>query len=224
MTALIEASLPPSAPRTVPRWTAPVAVVLWAVLLAVLLLQPLQTASPTLGEQWTRNTVRLSLAYYAAAAFLMLSLRAEDWAANGRAVRLARLLWTLAWLAYVIHLACAFHFYHGWSHTNAVEHVRQRARVGEGIFVSHLFTLLWTLDVAWWWLATRRYTARAAWIGWVLHAFMSFVVFNGTVVYETGAVRWGGAVYFVVAAVLLARRLWLGNSAARGGRWNSSAE
>jgi hypothetical protein len=47
----------------------------------------------------------------------------------------------------------AFHFYHGWSHAEAMEHVRAAARFGEGIFVSHLFTLLWTLDVAWWWLA-----------------------------------------------------------------------
>jgi hypothetical protein len=201
------ASLPLSAPRTLPRWTAPAATVLWTVLLIVLLAAPLTTASPTLGEDWTRNTVRLSMAYYAAAALLMLGLTRRGWESNAAAVRLARLLWTLAWLAYVIHLACAFHFYHDWSHAEAVEHVRRRARVGEGIFVSHLFTLLWTLDTAWWWLARRSYAARAAWIGWALHAFMSFVIFNGTVVYETGPIRWGGAVYFVIAAVLLGRKV-----------------
>jgi hypothetical protein len=32
-------------------------------------------------------------------------------------------------------------------------------------------------------------------------------VFNGTVVYETGPVQWGGAVYFLIAAVLLGRKL-----------------
>src|SRR5262245_3785779 len=152
MAALFEASLPPSASRSLPRWTAPAFLALWTVLLLALLVGPLLTASPTLGEDWTRNTVRLSLGYYALAALLMLCLRPNDWAANGRLVRLVRLLWTLAWLAYMIHLACAFHFYHGWSHAEALEHVRRRARVGEGIFVSHLFTLLWTLDVAWWWL------------------------------------------------------------------------
>jgi hypothetical protein len=201
------ASLPLSAPRTLPRWSAPVVTAVWSVLLTVLLVVPFATASPTLGEEWTRNTVRLSMAYYAAAALLMLGLERRAWESDTPAVRLARLLWTLAWLAYVIHLACAFHFYHGWSHAEAVEHVRRRARVGEGIFVSHLFTLLWTLDVAWWWLARHSYAGRAAWVGWVLHGFMSFIVFNGTVVYETGPVQWGGAVYFVIAAVLLVRRV-----------------
>lgn len=207
MTACFEASLPPSATRTLPRWTAPAVTALWIILLSALLVAPPLTSSSTLGEDWTRNTVRLSVAYYAATAILMLCLRREDWTATGRVVRLARLLWTLAWLAYVIHLACAFHFYHHWSHAEAMEHVRRRARFGEGIFVSHLFTLLWTLDVAWWWLAQRSYAGRAVWIGGPLHAFMSFVVFNGTVVYETGPVQWGGAVYVLLAALILGRKV-----------------
>src|SRR5262249_42453154 len=143
----------------------------------------------------------------AAAALLMLCLTPGDGSARGRAFRLARGLWTLAWVAYVIHLAAAFHFYHGWSHARAVEDLRDVSGVGGGIYVSHLFTLLWTLDCVWRWLAPRGYAGRPAWLGWLLHGFLSFVVFNGTVVYETGPVRWGGIVYFTVAGLLLAYRI-----------------
>lgn len=205
MPALLEASLPSDTSGA--RWPIPAVTALWIVLLAALFAHPLLTASSHLGEELTRNTVRLSVAYYAVTAVLMLCLRPVDWTARPRTVRLARRLWTLAWVAYAIHLAVAFHFYHGWSHANAMEHVRQRSGVGEGIYISHLFTLLWTMDVAWWQLAPQRYAARSAWVGWLLHGFMSFVVFNGTVVYETGPVQWGGAIYFTLASVLLIRRL-----------------
>lgn len=209
MPALLEAVLPPTTPHRLPRGTTFGLAALWTVLLAAILIHPIVTDSPLLGEEWTRNTVRLSMACYAAAALLMLVLRPEDWAAGGRNIRVARCLWTLAYIAYMVHLAAAFHFYHGWSHAHAFEHVRQRSGVGEGIFVSHLFTLLWTLDVLGWWLAERRYALRPAWIGWTLHAFLSFVVFNGTVVYETGPIQWGGVIYFTLAALLLVRRLTL---------------
>lgn len=206
MPALFEASLPaPSG--SLPRWPLRIVTTVWAVLLVMLLVYPFLTASPSLDDDLTRSTARLSMAYYAAATVLMLGVNAGDWLAQGRAFRLARCLWALSWLGYLIHLAVAFHFYHHWSHSHAVEHVEQASGVGEGIYVSHLFTLIWTLDVAWWWLAPQRYATRPQWLGWLLHGFMAFVVFNGTVVYETGPIRWGGIVYFTAAALLLMCRL-----------------
>ena len=41
---------------------------------------------------------------------------------------------------------------------------------------------------------------------WTLHGFMAFMVFNATVVYETGSIRWAGAVGFVVLGALIVRR------------------
>ena len=73
--------------------------------------------------------------------------------------------------------------------------------VGEGIYVSYLFTLLWAADVAWWWLQPGRYTNRAAWIDRSLHGFMLFIVLNGMVVFETGAIRWAGLLGLAVLAV-----------------------
>ena len=46
--------------------------------------------------------------------------------------------------------------------------------------------------------------SRPRWIGWALHAFMAFILFNGTVVFESGIVRWAG---LTVSAILAA--MWL---------------
>src|SRR5262249_55053029 len=141
------------------------------------------------------------------AAALMLLLRPDEWAAGQGRGRLARWAWTWAWAVYVVHVGLAFHFVHGWSHTHAFEDTRARSGVGEGIYVSYLFTLLWTLGVAWWWLRPRGYAFRALWFDRLLHGFMVFVVFNGAVVFAAGPVRWAALVGFVALAVLFVRRL-----------------
>ena len=185
----------------------------WCALLAAVLAWPLLFPSADPGDDLTRNTVRVALAYYGAAAVLMLLLRPHEWAARSRRGELARWCWTLAWAAYLVHLAMAFHHYHGWSHVRAVEHVRQVSGVGEGIYASHLFTLLWSLDVAWWWLGPASYAARPPWLDRGLHGFMVFIIFNGTVVYEQGLIRWAG-----LALVEVLARLWLLRPACRPAR------
>jgi hypothetical protein len=179
---------------------------LWLVLLAVVLAVPYWTDSPTLGDDWTRHTVRLALLYYTAAATLMLLLRPAEWQiASGRG-RLARWYWTLAWMTYVVHLGMAFHHYHQWSHANAVRHTHEVSGFGEGIYVSHLFTLLWTADVVYWWWRPNRYAVRSPWCGRLLHGFMAFVIFCATVVYEAGPIRWGGILLFTGLALVFVYR------------------
>jgi hypothetical protein len=147
------------------------------------------------ADDLTRHTVRVSLVYYALACGLMLS---------GREGRTARLCWTLALAAFLVHLWFAFVWWHGGSHAAAVEHTRVRSGVGEGIWASHLFTLLWTLDVLWWWASPASRRARPAWVGRTLHAYLAFITFNGTVVYETGLIRWAGLAMFAGLAALWA--------------------
>jgi hypothetical protein len=173
----------------------------WGVLLAAVLGLPwlLHVADP--GDALIRNTIRLSLLYYAVALNIMMRLPSAEWAATGRG-RLARLCWTLAWFTYLIHLGMAFHFYHDWSHADAVRHTEEVSGFGPGIYVSHVFTLAWSADVLFWWLRPQGYALRAHWIDWLLHGFMLFIVFNGTVVYETGLIRWAGAVVFVELAIM----------------------
>jgi hypothetical protein len=168
------------------------ALFLWCVLLAAAVAVPLASGSSTWAEDVTRWTVRPALVYYAAAISLMLLSGPDDWAVATPRGRLARLCWTLAWAAYLIHVGVALVCFHHGSHAEAVEHTRQRSGVGEGIYVSHLFTLVWTADVVWWWCRRRGYAARPRWIDGALHGFMLFMVLNATVVFEEGLIRWAG--------------------------------
>jgi putative membrane-bound dehydrogenase-like protein len=181
-------------------------VMLWLALLAAVLFIPRLTESGTLGDDLTRFTVRLALAYYAVAALLLLRTQPEEWEGFSTRVRLARWCWTLAWATYLVHLGMAFHYYHHWSHADAVDHTQAVSGVGEGIYVSHLFTVVWTADVTCWWGWPRRYATRSPWIDRLLHSFMAFVVFNATVVYEHGIIRWAGILLFgILAAAWLTR-------------------
>ncbi len=173
----------------------------WLVALAAVIVWPVLTGSPTLGDDLTRHTVRVALAFYCAACWLMLRLRPAEWRAATPRGRFARWCWTLAWAAFVVHVGVAFHFYHHWSHAEAVAHVRERSGVGEGVFASYSFTLAWTADVAWWWLWPAGYAGRPGWVDQALHGFMAFMIAMATVVYEDGAIRWAGVALCVGLAV-----------------------
>lgn len=192
-----------------PRLAPVLACLLWLALMAVALVEPSLAGSADPGDAVTRNTVRVALAYYGAAAALMLMLHPGEWAAGSWRGRLARCGWTLAWAAYLVHVVLAFHHIDHWSHAAAVARTYRRTGFGEGIYVSHLFTLLWTADVAWWWLRPGGYARRPAWVQRGLHAFLFFMVFNATVVFEHGWIRWAGA---ALCAGLAAA--WLGRRAA----------
>jgi hypothetical protein len=171
------------------RTGAILSVLAFAVLIAAAFAMPAESRD----DAWTRNTVRVSLVFY----FL-----AEGAALAGWVPALVRVWWTLGWLGYAIHLWVAFQVYHHGSHAEAVEHVREAAGIGSGIFVSHFFTLVWTLDVAARWLTPGW---RAQWPPWafrLLHGFMAFIVFCATVVYETGLIRWAGLAMFVALVAI----------------------
>ncbi len=163
----------------------------WAVALAVVLLFPFLMEPSSRGDALVRNTIRLALACYLLAVLLLLRKASP---------LLVRRAWSLAWLTYLIHVALAFHYVHNWSHVEAMEHVRRASGVGEGLYVSYLFTLLWTLDVGWCWLWPAAHTRRPQWMHWTLHGFMLFMVFNATVIFEMGIIRWPGVALFEVLA------------------------
>jgi hypothetical protein len=168
----------------------------WCFLLAgSVLICRLWSSSP--GDALTRNTIRLALVWYGLGVSLMLC-RASP--------LLARSAWTLAWLSYVIHVGMAFHYQHAWSHRNAVEHVRQASGVGEGLYASYLFTLLWTVDVLWWQLVPASRARRSVWIDAFLHGFMLFMIFNATIVFESGFIRWAGVALFEILGRLVLTR------------------
>lgn len=178
------------------------------VILLVVILSTYAFASEV-GDALTRNTVRLSLAWYTAAVLMMLRLSPDDWAVLTLRGRIARWCWTWGIVCFLVHLAMAFHFYHNWSHAHAFERTRQISGTGEGVYVSYLFTWLWIGDAVWWWARPRQYVERSPWIDRTLHAFMLFLVFNSMVVFETGPIRWAGWLLLLVlsAAWFASRRL-----------------
>jgi hypothetical protein len=190
------------------------AALLWCILMAAALGLPFWQDAPTWAEDLTRYTIRPALLFYAAAATLMLVLRPGDWAAISPRGRLARGCWTLAWAAYIVHVGVAFGCFHHGSHTAAVEHTRERSGFGEGIYASHLFTLVWSVDVAWWWLRPRSYADRSPWVDRLLHGFMVLIIFNATVVFETGLIRWLGVAVLTELAVV---QLWMASLLHRPG-------
>src|SRR5262245_9319 len=114
------------------------------------------------GETLTRWTVRIALAFYVLALAMRLIARQ-----HGPGQRLA---WTAGCVAYLAHVVCAFHFYHGWSHAAAyADTARRTGEVlglswGAGLNFNYAFTAVWVLDVLWWWLDPERYPTRPRWI------------------------------------------------------------
>ena len=146
------------------------------------------------GELLTKLTVWLAICAYACGAALLL-------VARGRAHVLARArwVWTIGCALFLAHVVCAFGFFHRWSHDAAYrETARRTAEMtglhwGGGIFLNYLFAAVWLADTLWWWLAPASFARRPPWLASSWHAFFFFMVFNGTIVFGKGPVRWFGA-------------------------------
>jgi len=109
--------------------------------------------------------------------------------------RIARIVWTLGGLAFLIHVASSFEVFYEWSHATALrETARQVAELtgrtsGVGLYLNYLFTLIWIADALWWWRDEAGYSRRSNAINLWIHGFFLFMIFNATVVFEDGATR-----------------------------------
>lgn len=156
-----------------------------------------------MGEALTMWTIRISLAFY----FLGESTRL---AAKNRHrwCRVARGFWTVGCTGLLAHVASAFHFFHDWSHEAAYQDTaRQTSEVfgsswGGGIYFNYAFMLLWVADVFCWWRGLDPCQRRPRTIGMILHGFLFFMVFNATVVFEEGIIRWVG-IFGIMALICL---------------------
>jgi hypothetical protein len=148
-----------------------------------------------------RWPVRLALAFY------LLALLGRQ---RGSQTGAPRMVWTLGFAFFLVHMAAAFHFVHGWSHDAAYEATaRQSFEVtglawGGGVYANDLFALVWGLDVAWWWLGPLSYQNRSVAVEAAVQGYLGFIAFNATVVFGHGWVRWAGT----IAAVLLTAAAW----------------
>jgi hypothetical protein len=152
-----------------------------------------------MGAELIRWTIWTALAFYFATCWLLLvGRRSEGWR------RTARLCWTIGCAAFVIHVLCAFHFAYGWSHQTALASTAKRTQevvgqaVGEGVWVSYFFTGLWVVDATMWWTPGLAPIRRQRWYRWSVGAFFAFIILNGTMVFESGAVRWFAGLSFLL--------------------------
>jgi hypothetical protein len=178
------------------------------------------------GEVLTKLTIWIAVAgYFAGAVVYALSRGRRAWDSA------ARVAWTVACAALVAHVACAFHVYHGWSHAAAYrDTARQTSELfgldwGGGVYVNYALAALWVADVWWWWRRGLGAYRRRPWplvVAW--HAFLLFIVFNATVVFASGFVRWAGlALCLALVFVWLSVARGAANSAAKGLSGNPNA-
>jgi hypothetical protein len=174
------------------------------------------------GEILTRVTIWITIVAFAVGfAAFALSRNRHNWDS------VARVAWTAACVALLAHVAFAFNFYHGWSHDAAYrETARQTENVvglnwGGGLYINYALIIGLVLDTIWWWVVGleayrhRPWPLLAAW-----HGFLVFIIFNATVVFKTGLVRWAGLIV-CLGLCLLWLRAERGNFAP--GRSNESA-
>lgn len=187
------------------------------------------------GELLTRWAVRLALSCF------VLYLAGALWGAGrARWWRVSRWIWTAGCGWMLLHVACAFHFYHHWSHGAAWQSTADETQrmlgvaFGDGIYASYLFLLAWAADVVWLWTFSSPPRAAAmnasgvpgaSTIGgqtpiWrlLVHFFLLFIAFNGAIVFEGGPTRWAGIVASLALAALAGRRAY--NWLARGSPTN----
>lgn len=163
------------------------------------------------GELLTHWTVRLAVACYAG----RLACEA-GWPPSATRARVARVFWTVGCVLFLVHVACAFGFYHGWSHQRALEHTAAETRDltgldwGGGLWFNYVFTVWWTADAVLWWFRPVEIRLPKLYL-WTMHAYFAFMTINATAVF--GPPFWKRAVTgFVVGAALL----WMGRNRRSG--------
>ncbi len=140
---------------------------------------------PPAVEWLLRLSIRGSVALYAAFWCTLL------WRGQSRTDVLPRALWTTSWCLYVVHMLAALGGVHGWSHDLAWAHTAQTTEQflglswGGGIYFNYAFSIVWTLDVLWWWLFPAHYLNRPAIVAWSIHVYLAFIIFNGAIVFAS---------------------------------------
>ncbi|MEE2777449.1 MAG: hypothetical protein VYE73_11900 [Acidobacteriota bacterium] len=144
------------------------------------------------GAWLVRGSIWLALVCYPAGPLAALF--------EGYKAQLARGIWSLGCLAFLAHVASSFQVFYDWSHGIALGETARQAKevtgldTSAGIYLNYLFTLVWLVDAVWWWRNEAGYQRRPRLAVLAVHGFCLFMIFNATVVFETGAVRLLGLV------------------------------
>lgn len=155
-------------------------------------------------ELLLRGTAWFSLLGWTIASCLESRPRAARWAS------------TLGLFLLVGHTALAFQIRYAWSHALAARETARQTEAlvgwsfGAEVFVNYLFLLVWSVDVAWWWLSAETYRQRPPALTRFIRGFFLLMFANGAVVFVHGPLRLLGA-----AAVLGVVWAWYRGDSAR---------
>lgn len=150
-----------------------------------------------MGEFLTRGTIWFSIIGYAVGSVIFALSPSPRRRARWDSA--ARVVWTIACASLIAHFICAFQFYHGWSHQAAYRDTAQRTQElfglnwGGGLFINYALLIAWMVDITWWWLSGLDAYRKRPWpLVALWHGFLIFIIFNATVVFGEGIVRWLG--------------------------------
>lgn len=163
-----------------------------------------------LTEALTRWSVRVAIGFYLARVFF--DLRSVGSRRVASLARKARWAWTAGVSFYILHVFCAFGFYHEWSHLLAYRHTAEQTAAvigihwGGGLYFNYAFTVFWLADVVAWWCRDVESPYRSPTYFWTLHIVFAFMVINATVVFGPPLWKWAGLVIgFVFLIACLSR-------------------
>ena len=157
------------------------------------------------GQLLTRATIWLALTLYVGSEIVRAGRR-------GGQDTLARALNTAGCAAFLAHVACAFQFYHHWSHAAAYADTARQTeayfgwRWGGGLYFNYAFLLLWLGQVIAAWTRPFRAPPTSAWWVWVTRGFILLMIVNGAVVFARGPIRWFGLLLCLALGVCWWRR------------------
>ncbi len=144
------------------------------------------------GDLFIRITIWVALIGYLGGAAYAIARGGPRWE------RAARAAWTAGCLLLFVHVGLALQIAHGWSQASVyAETARQTNEVfgvnwGGGMYINYALMLVWLAEVVWWWAAPAVYRRRPRWLVVVWQGFLLFIVFNATVVFVAGPLRWLG--------------------------------
>ena len=154
------------------------------------------------GELLTKLSIWLAVLAYVIGTGLILETRVRPSLKHA-----SRWVWTVGCAFFLVHVLCAFTYFHHWSHEAAYrETARQTAALtglhwGGGLYFNYVFAFAWLADVLWWWLAPASFATRPCWLNGAWHTFLFFMAFNGAFIFVHGPIRWFGLLLCLAVAI-----------------------
>lgn len=147
-------------------------------------------------------TGSIAVGWWVFGSAVMLAMGRGKWSERPGWVEFARMAWACGSLTLCVHVAAGFHVRHRWSLTSALDHTEEVSGVAEGLYVNFAVLVVWLADAVWFAVRPASYAARSRWIGYALHGFLTFIMFNAVVVYAPADVRWRGVLWFAFLIAL----------------------